>query len=101
MDPRTQLLLLKGELKDDVRSFQKNQQTQKVDVVFQNSSRVFTYSPANVEIIGNPVPLPVNAAQYTTPQGNRLSNITEILSFSGAGQTYLRFFFRTEHFAPI
>ena len=98
MNPRTQLLLLKGELKDDVRSFQKNQQTQKVDVVFQNSSRVFTYSPANVEIIGNPVPLAVNAAQYTTPQGKRLSNITEILSFSGAGQTYLRFFFQNGTF---
>ena len=98
MNPRTQLLLLKGELKDDVRSFQRNAQSQKMDVMFQNSCRVFHYSPANVEIIENPVQIPVSEAQYTTPHGKQLSHVTEILSFSGAGQTYLRFFFQNGTF---
>lgn len=93
MNLRTQMVILKGEIhEDDVRFVQYNKLKQTWDVTF-TTGKTYSYAYDNVKFLKDPQPVPLNGDQYTTAQGVALSNVTEILEFTGDGQSYLRFFF--------
>ncbi len=94
MDAKKYMFIIKGEIKDDITSYNYNSNTKRMEITY-SSGKIYPYSYNNVKILKEPKQTDPHNFRFIMSNGQILDNINEIYLFSSEYDSYLRFFFKT------
>lgn len=86
------MIILKGQPKDDVKSYTYDKTTNKYIVTFENG-KTYSYISSNFEFIDFPKEVDTNIYKFANAQGTVFSNIEKVLLFKGKQNSFYRMFF--------
>lgn len=94
MDNYKQLIIIKGEPKDDIIRCYYDKVKKKQAVVFNNNPNTYYYSYNNVKWLDSTGELDKNDYKFFLKSGQELFNIVKIIEFSDSYTSYIRVFFK-------
>ncbi len=87
-----EMLIIKDDIKDGIKSYNFNKHTQRIDVTFSNG-KIYPYRYDSIRILKNPVELNLKNYKFTNICGRVLNNITKCLRFKDGDIVYYRMFY--------
>ena len=98
MDNYKQLIIIKGEPKDDIIKCYYDREKKKQAVVFKNNQTTYYYNYNNVTWLDSIGELDKENYKFFLKTGQELFNIVKVIEFRDNCNCYIRFFFKNNNF---
>ena len=97
MDLKKYTFIIKGDFKDDIASYRYEREKNLIHITYIGGQKEYPYSAANVRVLSEPKLLDCEKYIFSTTDGKKLNNISEVYEFKDQNKYYYRIFFERNH----